>query len=151
MTMPTVVFPCPVRRLLIRVRRGVWDVVRESTIKAKTLRKSQLFPPGAGESSYLGFCYEAIDSQSRVLYRRIGNDPFAAGIEYVDEGGVLRCAPTGDQDLWIDVMFPDLPEVEAIRFYSSSVEPLRVDGQGNLMCDKPAASIVVRRGGPGVT
>jgi hypothetical protein len=66
---PRLEFPCPVRRLLIRIRNGVWEIVQETRIPSKTLRPSLKLPEAAPGQGILGAWYElrAKDVKSRYI------------------------------------------------------------------------------------
>jgi len=136
-------YPCRVRRLLVRVVDSNWEIVRDTRISSKTLAKSQEFPAGSS-SRYLGFCFEVLDANGQVLYRRIGNDPLNRITEYVDDGGVLRCTHASGHEALIDVLFPDLPQVEAVRFFSSTEAPLEIDRQTDSIRNQPNAKLIVK-------
>src|SRR5215213_744503 len=118
MASPQVKFPCPVRRLSIAWREGTWKIENEIRIESMTLPKSDELPEEAKRRGVTGFWYEAVDGQGRTLYRQVMEEPFL-GMEVFDKDGKIRRTQPGHHDISLEILVPDVPEVEELHLYSS--------------------------------
>ncbi len=112
--------PGPVRRLTVAWREGQWSIEHETRIERMTLPRSAELPR-PGPRGIGGFWWEVVDEKGGVIYRRIGKNPFTAGKELVSREGVLVHTGGSGEDALFDVLFPDLPQVAELHFYSDAV------------------------------
>jgi hypothetical protein len=113
-------FPCPVRRLHVIWRKGRWSVDDEVDIPSMTLNKSHELPAAAPGHGVSGFWYEAVDAQGRVIYRQMLPDPFSVGMEIFSDEGVVRMPHQMPEEVALDVLIPDLPQITELHLYSSA-------------------------------
>lgn len=145
MALEHVDFPCPVRRFLIRIRHERWEIVHEQAVARKTLPASFEFPDAAAERGIIGAWYDAVDARGNTVYRRPIQNPMRPLTEFVDDdeklSNVLADAP---EDLLI-AMIPDLPAIEALVFYASDREPIRVNVDSGVVEAKPVAQMTISK------
>lgn len=118
MANPQVRFPCPVRRLSVAWRDGTWKIENEILIKSMTLPKSDELPEDAKTRGVTGFWYEAVDAQGRTLYRKVMEEPFQ-GMEVFEPDGTIRRRKPSHHDINLEILVPDVPELEELHIYSS--------------------------------
>lgn len=111
-------FPCPVRRLSVAWREGTWKIENEIRIESMTLPKSDELPEQAMARGVTGFWYEAVDGQGRTIYRQLMEEPFL-GMEVFDRDGKIRRTKPGQHDISLEILVPDVPELEELQIYSS--------------------------------
>ena len=118
MANPEIKFPCPVRRLSVVWRKGEWSIASEVRIESMTLPKSHELPASARGVS--GFWFEAVDGKERAVYRQVMQDPFA-GMEVFDKDGKIRRVKDEHQEIGMEILLPDVAELEALHIYSSTM------------------------------
>lgn len=147
---PPVKFPCAVRRVRVHWKDGEWRIVKEVMIPQMTLPKSAELPE-TERQGVSGFWWEATDAEGRVLYRRSMPDPREPRMETVDRDGTFRNLGSGHRhEVVFDVLIPDLPEIQEVRFFASGEE-----GHGHGMAGTPdkrgparlTATLKIRRSG----
>jgi len=136
-------FPCPARRLLIEIRDGRWEIVREASIPAKTLPASLQLPADEAGKGIVGAWCEVVDANGKAIYRRAIANPLRAVTEFVDEDLKLRNIRVDRGVNLLNVVVPDLPAVRAVRFFASDDEPIRIDQQTGEIDAKPVAELPI--------
>jgi len=112
-------YPCAVRRLAVVWRKGKWMVEGEIHIPSMTLVASDDLPKS--DRGVSGFWWEAVDAQGRVIYRHRVSDPFGLGMEMFEkEGRITRVPHAMHDEVTFDVLIPDVPQIAALHFFSSS-------------------------------
>lgn len=122
MSCPQLAYPRPVRRVRLRWRDGEWSIVKEMVIPQMTLPKPAELPQTQGGQGVSGFWWEATDAEGRVLYRQGAPDPTRPRVEIVDRDGAFRNLTPQSHEAILDVLVPDLPEIEEIRIFSDHEE-----------------------------
>ena len=113
-------FPCPVRRISLAWRDGKWTIKNETRVDSMTLPKSDELSEAAKKRGVTGFWYEAVDRQGGIVYRQVVEDPFL-GMEVFDRDGKIRRVKAATHDeVGLEVLVPDVPELEEIHIYSST-------------------------------
>jgi len=112
--------PGPVRRLTVSWRGGEWRVENERRIDRMTLMRSDELPRVDSKQGLAGFWWEVVDDTGKVIYRQIGNNPFTGGQEVVKRDGTLTHTGAAGEDELFDIVFPDIPQVAALHFYSDA-------------------------------
>jgi hypothetical protein len=120
MANPEIKFPCPVRRLSVSWRDGEWTIENEIRIESMTLPKSAELPRDTKKRGVTGFWYEAADRQGRTIYRQLLEDPFS-GMEVFDRDGKMRRIQMEPHQASLQILVPDVPEVEELHIYSSTI------------------------------
>ena len=85
-----------------------------------TLPKSDELSEAAKKRGVTGFWYEAVDRQGGIVYRQVVEDPFL-GMEVFDRDGKIRRVKAATHDeVGLEILVPDVPELEEIHIYSST-------------------------------
>jgi hypothetical protein len=84
-----------------------------------TLPKSDELSEAAKKRGVMGFWYEAVDGQGRTLYRQMMEEPFV-GMEVFDRDGKIRRVKTAHHEFGMEILVPDVPELEEVHIYSST-------------------------------
>lgn len=112
-------FPCPVRRVRLVWRDGQWQMQKQLKIASMTLPQSAPLPEVAQERGVSGFWFETVNAQGQTLYRRILDDS-ALSVEVVGfQAGTLTRSPAESGETFVDVLVPDVPELEELLLYAS--------------------------------
>lgn len=123
MTTSNIQFPCPVRRIRLVWHDGQWQIQKQVRIASMTLPKSSTLPSVPRGRSLTGAWFETVDTQGRTLYRRLIDNP-AQSIEVIGAAsGEFTRIPISDENIILDVLVPDVPEIEALLLYASA-QPL---------------------------
>lgn len=126
MTTPQIKYPTRVRRIRVLWQEGKWQILKEIEIPSMTLPRSLDLPEAGGEQGISGFWYEATDDNGRVYYRRGMDDPARSEVELFEEDGSMSWARIEQPEVLFDVLIPDLPEIQEVRFFSEATEPVAV-------------------------
>jgi len=138
-TNPEIKFPCPVRRISVTWRDNRWTIENEIRIESMTLPKSAELPEDSRKRGVSGFWYEAVDRQGRTIYRQLMEDPFL-GMEVFDRDGKIRRIKTEHHRASLEILVPDLPELEELQLYSSTIPST----DGKEMSDRRNAERIAR-------
>lgn len=115
-------YPCPVRRISILWREGSWIVENDVRIRSMTLPKSDELTEAAKKRGVTGFWYEAVDRQNRLIYRQVMENPFLGMEVFSGSGGSgrIRRIEAAHREVSLEILVPDVPDLEALHIYSSS-------------------------------
>jgi hypothetical protein len=118
-------FPCPVRRISVVWRNGAWITENDIRIRSMTLPKSDELTEAAQKRGVTGFWYEAVDRQGRPIYRQVMENPFLGMEVFGGNGGNggngrIRRVEAAHREVSLDILVPDVPDLEAIHIYSST-------------------------------
>lgn len=122
MSCPQLEYPRPVRRVRVLWRDGQWSVVKEIVIPRMTLPKPSEPPRTEARQGVTGFWIEATDAEGRVLYREVMPDPTIHRVEIPGPDGTFQRLQPHSYEAVLDVLIPDLPEIEEIRIFSDREE-----------------------------
>ena len=117
---PAIKFPCPVRRISVVWREGEWAVENEVRVESMTLPKSAELPEDRKQRGVTGVWYEVVDADGRAVYRQVLEDPFL-GMELFDQDGKIKRVRTEHHRTSMEILVPDVPEVEELHIYSSTI------------------------------
>jgi hypothetical protein len=109
--------PGPVLRLRLRYVDGQWTVRQRVRVASKRLPASEELPPRVRIS---GFWYEAVGRNGETVYRRRLPYPPDLSVEVRSDSGGLYRAPSHPDDVTVEVLIPDLPEIVEVRLFSSA-------------------------------
>jgi hypothetical protein len=106
-----------------------------------TIPSTQDLPSPGRAGRLTGAWVEAVDGQGSVLYRRMLREP-PAGVEvFHRDGSISRISVENDQ-YSMDLLIPDLPEIEAIHLYVE--EPTPRPQAKDQWAPRPVAVIAAR-------
>lgn len=143
MTNPAIKFPCPVRRISVAWRDGEWSVESEVRVESMTLPKSAELPRDTEQRGVTGVWYEAVDANGRALYRQLMEDPFL-GMEVFDRDGKIKRVMMEHPQTSMEILVPDVPEVEEVQIYSSTMPSTREQKLRELSNAERIATITLR-------
>ena len=116
--------PGPVLRIRVERKEGKWRVVKRIKVPEMTIPNSYDFPKLEKTGRLTGFWFEAIDDQSSFLYRQILREP-PRGVElFEDDGTISRVSVEPPDEYIIDLLLPDLPEMEEIQLFLEDPEQI---------------------------
>jgi hypothetical protein len=136
--------PGPALRVRLKWSGGKWGLAGTVKVARMGLTRSDQLPKTDANTRVVGFWIEAVDDKGAVIYRRIMQDPVSMGHEhFLPKGEVVR-NPAPRKSITIEVIVPDVPELDAIHVFSSP--PTRQPGGKQDAALHPA---VVRLPKPG--
>jgi hypothetical protein len=136
----------PVLRLRLRWRKGGLEIVQRIPIRSKTLPPHQALPDLPKGVEPEGFWFEAVDAQGAAVYRRLMHNLLPWSVEIFDEEGGVTRQDSVPEEVWFDVLIPDLPEITELRLYAN---PGPFETGRRARGGRPLAAFPVRETGAG--
>jgi hypothetical protein len=115
--------PGPVLRIRVERRAGRWKVVKRIHLPEKVVPASEDLPASDKAGRWSGFWFEAVDAKGNVLYRQVLRPP-PRGVEVFEEDGSIRRVPRKTDEYSLDLLIPDLKEIESVRLFLEEPEEL---------------------------
>jgi hypothetical protein len=115
--------PGPVLRITIERRDGEWREVDRYRVPEMTIPSSSELPSTPKSTRLTGAWVEAVDAKGEVLYRRMLREP-PRGVEIFHEDGSMSRITADSDEYSMDLLIPDLPEIESINLFMEPDEPL---------------------------
>jgi hypothetical protein len=114
--------PGPVLRITVERRDGVWREIDRYRAPEMTIPSSSELPPTPESTRLTGAWVEAVDAKGEVLYRRLLKEP-PRGVEIFHEDGSMSRVTADSDEYSMDLLIPDLPEIQAINLFIELDEP----------------------------